>query len=35
METQISLPTDLKEKVKKEADSRGMSLPDFVRQSLE
>jgi hypothetical protein len=35
METQISLPADLKEKIKHEADSRGMSLPEFVRQSLE
>ena len=35
METQISLPADLKEKLEHEASLRGMSLHEFVRQSLE
>ncbi len=35
METQISLPADLTEKLEQEANSRGMSLREFVRQSLE
>jgi hypothetical protein len=35
MDTQISLSPDLMEKVEREAQARGMSLPDFVRQSLE
>jgi predicted DNA-binding protein len=35
METQISLPPELKAKVEREANARGMSLPDFVRESLE
>lgn len=35
MEAQISLPADLKAKAEQAASTRGMSLPDFVRQSLE
>ena len=35
MDMQISLPPDLKDKVEHEANARGMSLPDFVRTSLE
>ncbi len=35
MDTKISLPSDLKTKIEREANARGMSLPDFVRESLE
>ncbi|MCU0980452.1 MAG: ribbon-helix-helix domain-containing protein [Pirellulaceae bacterium] len=35
MDTQISLSPELKAKVEREANARGMSLPDFVRESLE
>ena len=35
MDAQISLPSDLKDKIEREAIARGMSLPDFVRTSLE
>ncbi len=35
MDTQISLPADLKAKLEREADARGMALPEFVRSSLE
>ena len=35
MDTQITLSPDLKAKVEREASARGMSLTDFVRQSLE
>ena len=35
MDTQISLSPELKAKVEREAVARGMSLPDFVRESLE
>ena len=35
MDTQISLSPDLKAKIEREANARGMSLPDFVRESLE
>ena len=35
MDTQISLPPDLKDKIEREANARGMSLSDFVRTSLE
>jgi len=33
--TEILLPPDLKEKIEREADARGMSLSDFVCKSLE
>jgi hypothetical protein len=35
MDTQISLPADLKDKIEREANARGMSLSDFVCKSLE
>ena len=35
MDTQISLSPELKAKAEREAVARGMSLPDFVRESLE
>ena len=35
MDTHISLSPDLKAKIEREANARGMSLPDFVRESLE
>ena len=35
MDTQISLPADLKAKIEREANALGMSLPDFVCKSLE
>jgi hypothetical protein len=35
MDTQISLPPDLKDKIEHEANACGMSLSDFVRKSLE
>ena len=35
MDTQISLSPDLVAKIEREASARGMSLNDFVRESLE
>lgn len=35
MDTHISLPPDLRAEIEREASSRGMSVPDFVRKSLE
>lgn len=35
MDSHISLPPDLKAKIEHEAVARGMSLSDFVRESLE
>ena len=35
MATHISLPPELKAKIEREAKTRGMSLPDSVRESLE
>lgn len=35
MDTPFSLPPDLKAKIEREADARGMSVADFVRVSLE
>lgn len=35
MDTHISLSPELKVKIEREANARGMSLPDFVRESLE
>jgi len=35
MDTHISLSPDLIVKIEREASARGMSLPDFVRESLE
>lgn len=35
MDTQISLPPDLQERIQREATARGMSLAEFVRMSLE
>jgi hypothetical protein len=35
MESQISLPPELKAKLEREANARGMSVSDFVRQTLE
>ena len=35
MQFQITLSPDLKEKLEHEAQARGMSLADFVRESLE
>ena len=35
MDTHISLSADLKAKIECEANARGMSLSDFVRESLE
>ena len=35
MDAQISLSPDLIARIEREANARGMSLPDFVRDSLE
>ena len=35
MDTHISLSPELRAKVEREANSRGMSLAEFVRESLE
>ncbi len=35
MNTQISLPPELKARIEREANARGMSVPDFLRESLE
>ncbi len=35
MDTQISLPAELKAKIQREANARGMSVSDFLRESLE
>ncbi len=35
MDAHISLSPDLKARIEREANARGMSLPDFVRDSLE
>jgi predicted DNA-binding protein len=35
MDTQISLPPELKAKIEREANARGMSVAEFVRESLE
>jgi len=35
MDTKISLPSDLTTMIEREANARGMSLSDFVRESLE
>ena len=35
MDTHISLSPELKARIEREAIARGMSLPDFVRESLE
>jgi predicted DNA-binding protein len=35
MNTQIPVPADLKARIEHEARARGMSLADFVRESLE
>ena len=35
METTVELPTDLKIKAEQAAQARGVSLSDFVRESLE
>ena len=35
MDAEIPLPADLRDKIEREATARGMSLPDFVRTSLE
>ena len=35
MDTQISLPPELKDKIEREANARGMSLSEFVCKSLE
>lgn len=35
MDTQITLPPELKAKIEREANARGMSVSDFVRESLE
>ena len=35
MDTHISLSPDLIAKIEREANARGMSLADFVRESLE
>jgi len=35
MDTQISLPPELKAKIEREANARGISVPEFVRESLE
>ena len=35
MDAHISLSPDLMAKIEREANARGMSLPDFVRVSLE
>jgi hypothetical protein len=35
MDSQISLPPELKAKLEREAKARGMSVADFVRQTLE
>ncbi len=35
MDTHISLPPELRAKIEREAKTRGMSVSDFVRASLE
>ena len=35
MDAHIPLSPELKERIEREADARGMSLSDFVRESLE
>ncbi|MFO7905671.1 MAG: CopG family transcriptional regulator [Pirellulaceae bacterium] len=35
MDIQLSLSPELKAKIECEANDRGMSVPDFVRESLE
>ena len=35
MDSNISLSADFMARIEREADARGMSLPDFVRDSLE
>lgn len=35
MDAQISISPELKAKIEREANARGMSLSDFVRESLE
>ena len=35
MDTQISLSPELKAKIEREANARGMSVAEFVRESLE
>jgi hypothetical protein len=35
MDTQISLPPELKSKIEREANARGMSVVEFVRETLE
>lgn len=35
MDAQISIPAELKERIEREADARGMSLPEFMRASIE
>jgi predicted DNA-binding protein len=35
MDTQILLPPELKSRIEREANARGMSVPEFVRESLE
>jgi len=35
MDTQISLSPELKSKIEREANARGMSVAEFVRESLE
>ena len=35
MDTQILLPPELKSRIEREANARGVSVPEFVRESLE
>ena len=35
METQITLPSDLKQKIEREATAQGMTVDEFVTDSLE
>ena len=35
MDIQLSLPPELKAKIEREAGARGISVADFVRESLE
>ena len=35
MDIQLSLPPELNAKIEREASARGISVPDFVRESLE
>lgn len=35
MDSQISLPPELNAKIEREASARGMSVADFVRETLE